>query len=456
MKKQTAVLLAAAIISASAALAACGSGNSASSGDQTTVSDQPSGEQGGAEAAAGETGESVTLDFTWWGNQVRNERTEAACAAYSEAHPEVAFRTVPINSKEYFDKVTTLAAGNEMPDILQQDYEKLNRYVEKGVHENMDVYVEDGTIDLSAIPETFLQNGKVDDSYYAFSMGVNAPCLVYDKTLLDELGLEVSQKMTWDEFNELAKEVYEKSGAKTTYSTLLGPQHQIRISVRNAGKHVYSEDGTGLGFDDANLVARVFALMENSIKEGYGLSGEGYTGIQTVEQCPIVSGQAWNEFIYSNQVVALQEAMGDRELGITMNPEFADASAPGAFVKPSVMIAMGSQGTEAEKRESAEFIDYILNSVECNEILLGERGVPINSDVRTAIYDQVDEVTQKTFDFIDMVAENSSDPEPIDPPAGQEIDTNALRIRDEVLYGKKTAEEAAQVWMETAQKLLRE
>lgn len=211
-----------------------------------------------------------------------------------------------------------------------------------------------------------------------------------------------------------------------------------------------------MGFEDANLVARVFALMENSINEGYGLSGEGYTGVQTVEQCPIVSGQAWNEFIYSNQVVALQEAMGDHELGIAMNPEFDDAVAPGAFVKPSVMISMGSQGTEAEKQKSAEFINYILNSVECNEILLGERGVPINSNVREAIYDKVDDVTQKTFDFIDLVAEHSSAPEQIDPSAGQEIDVNAQRMRDEVLYGKKTAAEAGQEWMEMAQKLLNE
>ena len=114
------------------------------------------------------------------------------------------------------------------------------------------------------------------------------------------------------------------------------------------------------------------------------------------------------------------------------------------------------EGTEAEKQKSAEFINYILNSVECNEILLGERGVPINSNVREAIYDKVDDVTQKTFDFIDLVAEHSSAPEQIDPSAGQEIDVNAQRMRDEVLYGKKTAAEAGQEWMEMAQKLLNE
>lgn len=453
MKKQMIMLLATAVCASLAA--GCGkkaetpiAADNAAAGAETAQKGEGEGKTPLEEA--------VILDFTWWGNQVRNERTEAACQEYTNEHPEVTFRPVPINGKEYFDKVTTLAAGREMPDVLQQDYEKLNRYVEKGIHENLDSYVENGVIDISKIPETFLQSGKADGSYYAFSMGVNAPCLVYDKTMLDEMGIVVESQMTWDEFNDLAKQVYEKAGVKTTYSTLLGPQHQIRISVRNAGKHVYSEDGKTLGFDDSNLVSRVFALMENSIKEGYGLSGEGYTGVQTVEQCPIVSGQAWNEFIYSNQVVALQEAMGDHELGIVMNPEFADAVSPGAFVKPSVMISMGSQGTDAEKQKSAEFINYILNSEKCNEILLGERGVPINSEIRTAIYDKVDAVTQRTFDFIDLVAENSADPEQIDPTAGQEIDINAQRMRDEVLYGKKTASEAGQEWMDMAQKLLEE
>ena len=44
---------------------------------------------------------------------------------------------------------------------------------------------------------------------------MNAPSLFYNKTLLDSLGITVKDNMTIDEFEAVAREVYEKSGVKT-------------------------------------------------------------------------------------------------------------------------------------------------------------------------------------------------------------------------------------------------
>ncbi len=427
-------------------LAACGGSSSSSAAPAASTA------SGSAAAPAGDA--TVTLDFSWWGNQTRNDRTQGACELYTKEHPNVTFNLMPINNKEYFDKLSTLVAGNEAPAIMQQDYGRIKKMIDKGVHEDMTPYVDSGVIDLTDVPEAYLSSGLIDGKYYAFSMGVNAPCMVYDEKLLSDAGIEVKDQMTWDEFEALAKEVYEKTGVPTSFGTYYGPQHQIDISVRNAGLHTYNDEGTDLGFEDAKLITRVFEQYAKST-EDWALKAESYAGITSVEQCPIVTGAAWNEFLFSNQAVALQDAMGaDRPVGITMNPEYADKTAPGAYLKPSVMIAMGSQGTQEEKDEAAKVINYILNSSEANDILLGERGAPINSKVRDEIAGKVDEATKKTFDYIGFIEDKCAPINPPDPAASNEITSNATRIMNEVIYGQTTAEDAAQQWMTMAKELL--
>ena len=60
--------------------------------------------------------------------------------------------------------------------------------------------------------------GVVGDGNYGIASGVNAPVIFYNKTLLEENGLEFKDNSTLDEFISLAKEVYEKTG----YRTFLG------------------------------------------------------------------------------------------------------------------------------------------------------------------------------------------------------------------------------------------
>ena len=110
MKKRVlSLLMASAMI---VGLTACGSSNepaataSTDSGNTATTTADNSGS-----AAAGD----VSMTFTWWGNQTRNERTQAALDLYSEQNPGVTFDTQPAEWNDYWTKLSTLAAGNSLP-----------------------------------------------------------------------------------------------------------------------------------------------------------------------------------------------------------------------------------------------------------------------------------------------------------------------------------------------------
>lgn len=163
-------------------LTACGSSNepaataSTDSGNTAATTADNSGS-----AAAG----NVSMTFTWWGNQTRNERTQAALDLYSEQNPGVTFDTQPAEWNDYWTKLSTLAAGNSLPECLQMDYSYLAQYVAADLLVDLTPYVEDGTLDVSNVSQSILDAGSIDGKLYAICAGMNAPSLFYNKTLLD-------------------------------------------------------------------------------------------------------------------------------------------------------------------------------------------------------------------------------------------------------------------------------
>ena len=70
------------------------------------------------------------MTMTWWGNQVRNERTEAALDLYSEENPGVTFDSQPAEWNDYWVKLNTAAGSGELPDLVQMDYKYLAQFVD--------------------------------------------------------------------------------------------------------------------------------------------------------------------------------------------------------------------------------------------------------------------------------------------------------------------------------------
>lgn len=94
----------------------------------------------------------------------------------------------------------------------------------------------------------------------------------------------------------------------------------------------------------------------------------------------------------------------------------------------------------------AAFINYFINSIEANNILLGERGVPITSAVREAMEPSLTDVEKGIYDYIDMVG-NWEDSKNvfINEPSQQAAIRDEFKSQlDRVNAGEITAEEAAQ------------
>lgn len=382
----------------------------------------------------------------WWGSQTRNDRTAEVISMYEEKEG------VTIDGQfsewdDYWNKLATNSAGNALPDVIQMDYMYLDQYVDNGLLLDLTPYIEDGTLDMSNISENVQESQKVDGKTYAVSLGTNANAMVYNKTALDDAGITVKDNMTLDEFVDLCKEVKEKTGYRTNlgYSVESLPEFWTR-----ADDVVLYQEGK-LGVDSADQLQTIFDLEKQGIEEGWHLDPSVYTEItlKSTEQDPLVYGSdpdrmSWCAFTTSNQLTAIQNAAPEgMEIGITTWP--SPDPAKSNYLKPGMLFSVSADCKDPEA--AVKFINWFVNDVDCNKVLLGERGVPTSTAVSDAIVSELSETDQKVITFInDVVTPNSS---PINPPApagANEFYDILTNLEEQVLYGEiEPADAAAQL-----------
>lgn len=453
MKRKLALLAAAAVTAAT--LAGCGSssatGETASSSDTAaeTATTQS------AESSEGSSG-SASLTMAWWGNQTRNERTQKIIDLYTEQNPGVAIDGQFSEFNDYWNKLATAAAGHSMPDIVQMDYKYLNQYVSNGLLVDLKPYIEDGTIDTSDANQDVLNSGMVDDGLYALCNGINAPALLYNKTLLDENGITVKDNMTMDEFIQVSKEIYEKTGYKT--NLCYNQNEQWLEYFLRANDIVLYEDGK-LGGDSADPYVDFFKLYEDGIADGWVIDPSVFAerSIGSVEQDPLVYGSSpetmsWCAFAYSNQLTATVAAAPEgTEIGITTWPSADPVKSD--YLKPSQFFAISSDSKNPE--EAAKILNFITNSVDCNNILLGERGIPLSSKVADAIAPNLDADTQRVITFVnEVVSPNSSQVNPPSTNGASEVNDLINKLQEQVCYGQMTAEDAGKQLFEQGNQIM--
>ena len=92
-------------------------------------------------AATFDPDEKVTLDFAFWGNDVRAEMYNEAIEAFNEEYPNITVNPTFLSFPEFWEKRQTEAAGNNLPDVMQFDYSYLRQYSENGLLLDLDPYL---------------------------------------------------------------------------------------------------------------------------------------------------------------------------------------------------------------------------------------------------------------------------------------------------------------------------
>jgi multiple sugar transport system substrate-binding protein len=415
-------------------LAACGSGGNKDSGGGSSA---PSGS-----ASPGQ----ITLRVAWWGSQPRHDYTLQVIEMYEKANPHVKIEPEYASWDDYWKRLAPQAAGGELPDVIQMDLSYITQYGQKGQLEDLTPYL-NKEIDISDISESAISGGRVGDKLYGFNLGVNALQVHYDPELLKKIGLDkLPDDWTWDTYKELGQKAKE---AGLYFETGLRPEVFFAYYLRQHGQHLYSEDGTSLGYDDDQLFIDYFTMTRDMTLMGASPTPDVQAQIKGIEDDPLVKNQAISVWQWSNQFVGLQQAAGRP---LEMHPLPGPNVKQGMFLKPSMFFSVASNSKH--KEEAAKFINFFVNDIEANKLIKGDRGVPVAGKVKEALKPLLPPELQKVFDYITWAEQNSSPADPPDPIGAAEVMALFKTYDEQMKFKQITPEEAAKRFRQEANEIL--
>lgn len=275
---------------------------------------------------------------------------------------------------------------------------------------------------------------------------------MYNKTVTDQCGIAINHNMTYDEFVAIAKTITEMTGYRANicpvdgYTFMRQWSRAEGISIQEAKVPVSSADA----------YVPFFRILESGIEEGWHLIPD-YGDMAVVEMDPLIYGSiprnmAWCTIHGGSNLLSAFQAAAPKgtEIGVTTIPTSNPKKSN--FIHPSMFFSVSASTKNPD--EAVAVLNYLINSLEANNILLGERGVPASAHIADMIAEKLDEPEQKAADFVrNVIAPNSSAIDPPDPEGSIALAKALTDILEKVAYGDYTAQEAAEEYYRQEQDL---
>lgn len=450
-KKLLAVLLSAGML---LGLTACG-GDTTQSNANNGNSGQVENSVSNGEGDASE--DQITLRMAWWGSQTRHDRTVEVIEMYEKENPHVDIEYEFYSYDDYFTKLKTLVSSDQVWDVFQLGG-NFPQYVDKICFLNE--FVDSGVIDTSNISDAYLKiTQDTAGNQMGLSNGLNTYGIAYDVDMFKEAGVALpTENWTWDDYAEAARKISAHTGDFGTSgftssefiagcSTYIGQQGKV-------GEYgFFNLELTGMGFDDYTMLTPYIQMRADLIKEGASPDAGAEMEITNIENDFLVTGEAAMTWVAVNQFPTIYDiaAQEGRTLALATLPRVTENGPAGSVIQSSQMLCV-SQDSQ-HKEEAAKFISWFQNSEECNNVLQGERGIPINDNVREALKAIATEGQKAMYDYVALVGTFET-PEKINvlSPDGQDQVVDEYRnLIQQVVAGELTADEAAKKTYEAAQ-----
>lgn len=147
-------------------------------------------------AAAAPAGEAVAITYTNYSSGADKDLWDGIIATFQDKTPDIQVTYLPIPGDswgEYFDKVATMIAGGNAPDVLRVAIEGIRLFVARGLALPID--------DLSAddpeiaefkedVNEKLLEPFVIDGKTYGYPFDWNNMVMFYNTAMFEEAGLE--------------------------------------------------------------------------------------------------------------------------------------------------------------------------------------------------------------------------------------------------------------------------
>ncbi|GAA3141067.1 multiple sugar transport system substrate-binding protein [Kribbella aluminosa] len=400
----------------------------------------------GGPGGSADAGGKVTLRFTWWGSDTRTKLTQQVIDAYQKDHPNVTIKGEFGDWSGYWDKLATTVAANDAPDIIQMDEKYLREYADRGAL--LDLKKAQG-LDTGKFEPDTLGAGEFDGGLYGLNAGINSFAVVVNPAAFKTAGVPVpdDKTWTWDDFAKTAAEITTKTGGKITGTGTLGVNEAgLNLWARQNGESLWTKDGK-LGVSPektTDFFKYILKLRDQkAIPPAEAISQDMNASL---DQSAFATGKLAMSFIWSNQLVAFSKATGQQLKLLRIPSAGGKAADNGSYYKGSMFWSISSRSKH--QKEAAEFVNYLANSPAAGNVLLAERGVPPNTDIRAEVTPKLQPADAATAKFIQDIKPDLGDPSPAPPVGGGQVEKIMQRYTTEVLFGRQAPDAAAKAFLD--------
>lgn len=338
-----------------------------------------SGETSGSQSSAtGNTEEEVTLRFSWWGSDDRHEATLAVIDAFMEEHPNIKIEPEYSSQDGYNDKKTTEFSTGTAPDIFQIETGSGPEYSRMGVLYDLSSI---STLSFDKFDQNFIEvNGQFGTGkQYAIPTGIAGSALVVNKTLADEIGIDLSQEYDWEQLITWGKQVreYDPELYLLSVNTENGVSFFIRCYSRQLnGVPMIDDENKKLNMTEEQFT-QMFDLIDRLYKSETCAPASykaPYNPNKDQEDPNWINGKYVASVGFTSNAKVLMDANPDVEYMAGCMPVMADAKSEG-WVNNCPQY-MGIYAETEHPEEAGLFLDYFFNSEEAAETLGVVRSVP--------------------------------------------------------------------------------
>ena len=369
----------------------------------------------------------VVIEYGWWGSAASDDATFAAIEAFEAANG-------------YWDKLATMSAGGDAPDVIHMSERYIREYGERDAL--ADIRELDG-IDLSGLDETVVALGESDGLLYAVPAGVNTFTVAVNADVFAEAGVELPDDRTWTWEDLSAASAATASGDVTGINYRAGVEN-LRPWLHQHGETMYNEEGTGVGFSREVLLSYLENILDqrenggptaDQVSEEIGMPLEA-TGFGTGEQ-----SMTW---MYSSELEPFATAAGADVQLMRVPSQSGETTESGMYLRGSSFYSISAHADEEEQEAAAQFIDFMINDADALAEIGMLRGVPPNAELVEGASEDFDEYDQQVLDFVNELRPDLTvDSPPPSPPGSGNVQGIFDREVLEMLYDRITPDEAA-------------
>ncbi|HVV20159.1 MAG TPA: extracellular solute-binding protein [Pseudonocardiaceae bacterium] len=401
--------------------------------------------------SSGDTGGTQTIRFVWWGNEDRANATNKAIALFEQRNPNIHVQTEFSGYAAYVQKLTTEVAGGAAPDLVQLDRATFGEYQQKHVLTDLSHY-QGQQLRTDKIPGNLLAGGKADGGLYAVPGGQTAQMVAYDPALLRRAGVNPpTGGWTWQQFTTDMEKVGSTTGEPGT--TDFGWAVDWFDSwLHQRGKALYTGDGK-LGFTRSDLVA--FWNLTGDLRQHHGVSTPQATTRMdgSIQNSAMVTKQAASEFNYDSNLTSYVSSYSGQVAAAPLPSDGTSATDSGMAALPPVYYAVPRMSAHADA--AVRLLDFLVNDPDAGKLLGTTRGLPPNTDVRSAICGAAKAGDKAVCDYERSVAAKlGSSQSWLWPSGSSAIKTDFQQVYDDVIFGRSSVGDAAARVISDAQQSL--